>query len=55
MTLEKNIEMNPNYDFVIQVILNESDATNKETFNMIVKSLEKAKGIYPDIIIYVIF
>jgi hypothetical protein len=54
-TVEEYIEMNPNCEFSMQVILNESDATNKETLNKIVKVLEKQNEIYPGICIYGMF
>lgn len=54
-TVKEYIEMNPNCEFGIDVILNESDAKNKEILNKIVKVLEKENEIYPGICIYGMF
>jgi hypothetical protein len=48
-TIEEYIEMIPDCTFGIYVILNDSDAMNKETLNKIVKVLEKENEIYPGI------
>jgi hypothetical protein len=51
-TVKEYINTNPTYEFSIDVILNESDAMNKETLNKIVKVLEKENEVYPGICIY---
>ena len=54
-TVKEYLELIPNCEFGIYVILNESDAMNKETLNKIVKVLEKENEIYPGISIYAKF
>lgn len=51
-TVKEYIEMNPNCEFSIDVILNESDAMNKETLKKMVKALEKVNETYPGIYLY---
>lgn len=54
-TVKEYIELIPNCEFVMPVIINESEAMNKDTLNKIVKVLEKANEIYPGISIYAMF
>ena len=51
-TVNDYIEMNPDCQFGVDVILNESDAKNKEILSKIVSVLEKQNEIYPGICIY---